>query len=212
MSLLPGNWLSDRQLAVLFVRDMGNYEQNRLNPATVLVQLRSNTAGVRFTGYHWRPSGNFLFICDSDRTLRAAQAVGEKVIKLPCLVRTATEVEACVQAMPHECEETVQWSVILKAPEGIRKIIWVGLPVPIAEHERTVGRISARCSIHSWTSPTDVLCFYDRPKQGGDVGQVTTALVRAIRRGSDLLATGRSMGLIRALTIGKGVIDGPPRQ
>jgi hypothetical protein len=207
MSLTPGSWLSDGKLAVLFVRDMGNYGQNRLDLSVVLMELRKNTAGVLFTGYHWRRSGNLLFVHDHDRDLLAARSVGEEVVKLPCLVRTAAEIEALVRALQHDCEETLQGSVILKTPGGIRKVIWVGLSRPIADYERMVGPISTRCSIFSWPSPTDVLCFYDRPKQGGDVGQVTAAVMRAIGDQDDLFATGRSMGLLRDLTIGQGIVQ-----
>jgi hypothetical protein len=102
MSLASGNWLSSRKRAILFVRDMGNYGQNRLDPASLLVQLRNNTAGVQFTGYHWRPSGNFLFVHDSDKSLREASAVCEVVTKLPCLVRTAAELEALVRVIRND--------------------------------------------------------------------------------------------------------------
>jgi len=50
MSLRPGNWLSSRGLAVLFVRDMGNYGQHRLDPRSVLVQLCKNTSVGRDWG------------------------------------------------------------------------------------------------------------------------------------------------------------------
>lgn len=180
MSLTPGNWLSLRRLAVLFIRDMGNYSQNRIIPATVLIELRKNAPGIQFTGYHWRPSGNFLFVHDRDSALLAASNVGEEVTKLPCLVRTAAEIEALIRVIPNECEETPQGSVILKRPEGTEKVIWVGLSRPITEHERIVGRINNRSSIFCWSSGTDVLCFYDRPKHGGDVGQVTTAVMRTL--------------------------------
>lgn len=207
MSLTPGNWLSRQKLSVLFVRDMGNYRQNRVDLASVLVKLRNHTAGVQYTGYHWRPSGNFLFLHESDKVLPLARAVGEEVTKLPCLVRAAAELEALVHSMPKNCEETPQGSVILKIPQGVRKVIWVGVSHPIAEDELMVGPISARCSIFNWPSQADVLCLYDRPKQGGDVGQVTTAFMRTIERKGDLFATGRSMGLLRDLTLGKGIIQ-----
>lgn len=212
MLLAPGNWLSSRKLAILFVRDMGNYGQHRVAPKTILAELRKNSVGVQFTACHWRPSGNFLFAHDTEETLVAARAIGEEVTNLPCLVRTSVEMEALVGALPKDCEETFQGSIVQDAPEGIRKVIWVGLSCSVPEDRRRIGAIGTRCSIHSWPTSRDVLCLYNRPKAGGDVGQVTTTVLRSIGVNADLFGTGRSMGLLRDLTRGKGIDDGPQCQ
>jgi hypothetical protein len=65
-----------------------------------------------------------------------------------------------------------------------------------------VGRIRIR----QWVSTRDALCLYDRQPEGGSVGQVRTAILRAVKRsvpGITVNATGRAMSVVKDIVSGR---------
>ena len=200
--------LTDLPLAVLFVRDMGNYGQNSLSVEEVFQELRSQSKRVRFIGYHRRRSGNFLFEESGEDSLEAARVVAEKVTRLPCLIRHFQDLDRIAKAIPRACVTTTKGSVVFKTNQGPRKVIWVGISKPIAEVSQFTGALTHRVSIIGWPTVQDVLCLYDRQASGGDVGQVTGAVVKALQRrgiGDNVIATGRAVSVIKDLLDGKWV-------
>ena len=76
----------------------------------------------------------------------------------------------------------------------------------VEERYHITGPINPRVDIYKWVSPSDVLLLYTRPQTGGDVGQVTTALLKHLKKNCVLLTqldgTGRAMGVIKDLVTG----------
>jgi hypothetical protein len=86
-------------------------------------------------------------------------------------------------------------------------VIFVALSQPVPR-ELQVSDASGRTEILSWPSARDVLCLYERPGESGDIGQVTRAVVKMVRKlggPSELYGTARAMGVICDLLAGRGV-------
>jgi len=199
---------SETELAVLLFVDMGNYGRNPYPIRDVFLKLKKATQVVQFVAYYWRRSGNFLFVNAGENSLSEAQRVGARIIGLPCVVRRLVDLEQVEKAVPAKAKITPGGSFVLPTASGPRKLIYIALSdsVPIEHH--MVGKVGIRGEILSWPSGRDVLSLYDRPSRGGDVGQVTNAVMTALhkRLGSDnLYATGRAIGVIRDLRSSKGL-------
>ena len=66
-------------------------------------------------------------------------------------------------------------------------------------------------SILSWPSGRDLLCLYSRPSRGGDVGQVTNAVLNTMRKNlgdGQWQGTGRAISVIHDLVHGTGLRTG----
>lgn len=174
---------------------MGNYGRNSLQPKEIFERLRTHSEAVQFLAYHWRRSGNFVFVDSGEKTRQRALEAGEAVIGLKCLFRTFSDLRKVNQAVPPDAE-IKNGSVILPTGE---KLIHVALSKAVIETARTTGRIGTRVEILTWPSSQDVLCSYDRPqKRGGDVGQVTNNILK-ILRDSSIYGTGRALSVIQDL-------------
>lgn len=195
-------------LAVLFPENMGNRGQNVLDVGETARKLARVSAGVPFVAYHWRISGNFVFQWTNETTIREAVEVGQQVIRLRCVARTFEELKR-VDALVPAAAEVIRNSVVLKTGSGSRRVIVVALSEPVSSELQMTGGASVRTEVLSWPSARDVLCLYERPGESGDVGQVTRAVVKAVKKlggPSDLYGTGRAMGVIRDLLSDRGVI------
>ena len=199
---------SKKVLAALFVVDMGNYDRNSLSLPETLLSLRKATQDVEFVGYHRRRSGNFVFVDSGDSSLGTAQLIGQRVTQLPCLVRRYADLRNVRQAVPSKAYTTPQGSIEIATSNGPRKIIWVGLSEDVHQLAHFTGSLNSRGTVCGCTSVRDVLCFYDRPSSGGNVGQVTRAIEKSLRqRGMNdhIVATGRALSVLGDLLEGKGI-------
>ena len=174
---------------------MGNYGHNRRPVKEIFEELRQDSQGARFIAYHWRPSGNFVFVDCGEETRKRALEAGEAITGLKCLIRTFCDLGKVTQAVSPEAQTTRKGSVILPSGE---KLIHVALSKAAIETVRLTGRIGARVEILAWSSPQDVLCAYARPSNGGDVGQVTNNVLKILRDPS-IHGTGRALSVIRDL-------------
>src|SRR5437867_3181756 len=114
-------------MAVLFPVNMNNRGQNVLSVREKFHQLSREPSQVEFVGYHFRPSGNFLFIDSGDGIVEAAVKIGKTVIGLPCLARKFSELENIFNAVPANTKVTERGSVFLDTSSGLRKLIYVAL-------------------------------------------------------------------------------------
>ena len=196
-------------LAVVLPIDMGNYGQNLLSVKETFIRLAAATSSIRFVKYHWRRSGNFLFIAEDTNAVQIAASIAQQVTGLPCLVRTIEQLRAVLTSLPSTVQATKRGSYFLMTADGPRKVIHVALSHDIQADERRMGTISPRVSVLSWPSGRDLLCLYLRPSRGGDVGQVTNAVLKAWRKThySDRLhGTGRAIGVIHDLVHDDGLL------
>ena len=189
--------------AVLLPIDMGNYGRNRRPVEEIFKELHDHSIGVRFVGYHWRPSGNFIFDDYGEEIRQKTLEAGEVVTGLRCLIRTFCDLRKVVQAVPPEAQTTRRGSVILPTGE---KLIHVALSKAVLETSRPTGRIVPRVEILAWPSSQDALCAYTRPPKGGDVGQVTDNVLKIFRKHSpDIYGTGRALSVIRDLLADRNI-------
>ena len=174
---------------------MGNYGQNCLSVKGTFEKLRDHSQDVQFIACHWRRSGNFVFIDSGQTTKQMALEIGEAVTGLKCLIRRFSDLEKVNQAVPRQAKTTGHGSVIL--PTGDKKLIHVALSQDVVDRDRKVGAIKLRVEILTWPTPQDVLCLYDRPQKGGDVGQVTNGVLAGLRKSHpDISGTGRALSVI----------------
>ena len=192
--------------AVLLVINMGNYGHNCLPVKETFKKFRQHSQEVEFIAYHQNQSGNFVFVDSGEETRKRALETGEAVTDLSCLVRGFSELKQVDQEVPPEAQTTRRGSVILPTGE---KLIHVALSKTVIEKARHIGRIGSRGSrveILVWPSPQDVLCLYDRPQEGGNVGQVTSKVLRFLRNHSpDIYGTGRALSVIRDLLTDRNI-------
>ena len=172
---------------------MGNYGRNSLQPKEIFERLRIHSEAVQFLAYHWRRSGNFVFVDSGEKTRQGALEAGEAVIGLKCLFRTFSDLRKVNQAVPPDAE-IKNGSVILPTGE---KLVHVALSRAVSISKQH-GKISLRVEILAWPSPRDVLCAYTRPPRGGDVGHVTNNVLK-IFRDPAIHGTGRALSVIRDL-------------
>ena len=205
------NSASLSELAVLLPVDMGNYKRNNLPVREMFEKLRRYSKEVEFIAYHWRRSGNFIFIDSGETTRKRALEIGEKLTALKCLTRRFSELRKVLQTMQPQIQVTKGGAMILPTPAGPRRLIHVALSHEVMEKTRRIGEIASRVEILAWPSPRYVLCLYNRPSNGGDVGHVTNKVLAVLRQSyfaSDLHGTGRTLGVIRDLLENRGLRAG----
>ena len=183
---------------------MGNYAHNSVEIRQIFQKLREATSEIQFLAYHPRRSGNFIFWPGANQEdLQKAKQIGEVVTKLPCLTRSRDSLLLANTQLPREIQSTTRGSLYLETGKGPRKIILVMLSESVEERYHITGPINFRVDIYKWVYPSDVLLLYTRPQTGGDVGQVTTALLKHLKKNCALLTqldgTGRAMGVIKDL-------------
>jgi hypothetical protein len=103
---------------------------------------------------------------------------------------------------------TIRGSVVLATDSGTKRVILVAMSELVPSGFAKTGAVSSRVSVLSWPSSRDIVCLYDRPGESGDVGEVTRAVVKATKKlgGSPALCeTGRTMGVIRDLLVGRNM-------
>lgn len=188
------------RIAALFPIDMGNYERNTFPVRETFTKLNNNSTDVKFIAYHWRRSGNFLFEDLGEDSLIKAKDIAERVLGLACLVRPERVLKKIFGNVPPNSATTKGGSIVLSTSAGLKKIIYVALIEDVVERYRVVGSITSRVEVLKWVSPKDVLCLYDRPGKGGDVGEVTTAVLKKLHLISSLghiKGTGRALSVIQ---------------
>ncbi len=191
--------------AVLFPIDMGNYKRNSLPIPAIFESLRKASRTAQFVGYHWRRSGNFVFTASHENLLPSVAELGQAVTGLPCIVRKIEELRVVLGAVPAETHSTQGGSVVLHTSKGPQKLIHIALSSDVAPGLQAMAQLSSRVSILKWPSSHDVLCMYSRPSVGGDVGQVTQAVLNYLEKkapGVGWHATGRAIGVIREIVEG----------
>jgi len=107
--------------------------------------------------------------------------------------------------MPKGAETSKRGSVVLQTLSGMRRVIYVALSRNVPIEFRFVGQTVPRISVISWPSERDVLCLYDRPRESGDVGQVTRAVVAKLNKhvtAPEFFGIGRALGVIRGILSG----------
>ena len=199
-------------LAVLFPVNMGNRGQNELHCGRMIQKLaRAGDTTVRFVGYHWRRSGNFMFHDTGTDAIRAAVTVCGQATGLKSVARRFPELFRADWSVP-EAETTRHGSVVLPGSNEAMRLVAVFLSESIGPTLRATGPIRQDIHVLSWPSDSDVICAYQRPGEGGDVGQVTRAIVQDFKsRGAarDVFGSGRSVGLLREILKGSGLRPKP---
>jgi hypothetical protein len=198
-------------LGVVFPVNMGNRGQNEIPPETVFRSLCRSGDDPQFVGYHWRRSGNFLFVRpDPEAEFKAMVAVSS-VTKLESIPRSFSALVKLNWHVPIDALTTRGGSVMVgEASEGWR-LIAVFLSEGVRPEKRIVGHLAPKIRALAWPSAQDVLCAYQRPGEAGDVGQVTRAVVmklRSITMSPLLLGSGRAVGVVRDILCGKNLRDG----
>lgn len=195
----------DNKLGALFPVDMGNYGRNRFPPRSMFLDLKRYSPQIPFIGYHRRASGNFVFEQQSNADLDEAVEIAQRVTKLRCIARSFRNLADVREAVPSAIR-TPRGSVVLQEGPRVRRVVFVAVSKPIISQLRVMNLISPRVEVVEWVSASDVVCLYDRPKAGGDVGQVTGALLRALRRtglAASLIGTGRALSVVYDLLDGR---------
>jgi hypothetical protein len=195
--------------AALLVLDMGNYGRNKLSIPETYAKLKEASTVFRFVAYHFRRSGNFIFEYDPTGAPAFAAALGERVIGLPGVVRTWSDLRTILAATPAGAHRTPKGAILVGSGSAVRRVIVVALTDPVPARFQFTGPISQRgnsVEIVAWPSDLDVVCLYNRPQKGGDVGEVTAQVLAALfDRGfaSELRGTGRAMGVIADILDGR---------
>jgi hypothetical protein len=156
----------------------------------------------------WRRSGNFLFTVEKKTALQAVEKLGQEVTGLSCIVRKLHDLKSVLAALPAEAQSTKGGSVVLHTSSGPQKLIHVALSSDVPVDQQTQGPLTSRVRILTWPSSRDLLCLYSRPSVGGDVGQVTQAVLGHLQTKmptSTLRGTGRAISVIKEIVEGKGL-------
>jgi len=136
------------------------------------------------------------------------EKLGQDVTGLSCIVRTLHELKAVLAALPAEAQSTKGGSIVLHTSNGPQKLIHVALSSDVPVDQQTQGPLTSRVRILTWPSSRDLLCLYSRPSVGGDVGQVTRAVlghVQIIMPTMTWRGTGRAISVIKDIVEGKGL-------
>jgi len=191
-------------LAAMFVVDAENYGRNRLNPREAFLALKEGAPNVGWIAFHPRPpSAVFLF---EDRSPEEAGRAGVRILGLDCVVRRFPDLVRLDSATPVDAVTTPRGSVVVGRGGKRLRVIAVMLAEAAAVGDCAVGRLSGRVDLVCWASGCDAVCLYDRPAKGGNVGQVTTVVVRSLRKSGHPLGgrpTGRAMSVIRDVVHGR---------
>jgi len=195
-------------LGVTLPVNMGNRGRNELPPRSVFARLHGRPGDIAFLGYHWRRSGNFVFVDEgSDAAARAGEALA-RIIGLRCIGRGFPALTRVDWRVPSDVATTKGGSVVMTDPSGVWRVIAVFLSAAIPPSAQFTGMVTGRIRLLCWPSERDVLCAYDRPGEAGDVGQVTRAVVArlASTHATQLLVgSGRAVGVIRDILRGRGL-------
>jgi len=188
-------------LAAMFVVDAEHYGRHRLDPAKAFRRLKKTAPRASWVAFHRRPpSAAFVFRGDPTTNVRDVAATGAHALGLACIVRTFPELVRLEAATPSHAVTTPGGSVVVVRGGKRLRIIAVLCSEDVAHGEQDVGHLSRNVEVLSWVSPRDAICAYARPLRGGSVGQVTTTVLRQIRRKrarAPLMATERAMSVIR---------------
>jgi hypothetical protein len=198
-------------LGVVFPVNMGNRGQNEISPETVFRSLCRSGEDPQFVGYHWRRSGNFLFVRPDPEAEVKAMAAVSSVTKLESIPRSFVALVKLDWHVPIDAKTTRGGSVVLGEASGSWRLIAVFLSEGVRPEKRIVGHLAPRIKVLAWPSAQDVLCAYQRPGEAGDVGQVTRAAVLKLRSMTvcpQLLGSGRAIGVVRDILCGKNLRDG----
>jgi len=194
-------------LGVVLPENMGNRGQNVLSISDAFQRLALASMEVEFVGHHRRPSGNFVFRYRADAEIQKAASVAEEVLRLRCVARSFLHLEGVCANVPANAE-VLRTSVVVRTQERLQRVVFVGLSEDVPVEHQVLGALTPKIELISWPSRRDVLCLYDRPGEAGDVGQVTRAVVKRIRRSRatpDLFGTGRALSVIHDLLAGRYV-------
>ena len=138
-TMMSDSRLNAMPLAVVLPIDMGNYGQNSLGVQETFRRLARASPTIPFISYHWRRSGNFLFIAKDVNAVQRVASIGQQVIGLSCLVRTIEELRAVLIAVPIGVQASKGGSYSLTTPDGPRKVIYVALSHDIPADHRIAG-------------------------------------------------------------------------
>jgi hypothetical protein len=198
-------------LGVVFPVNMGNRGQNEIPPGAVFRSLCRFGEDPQFVGYHWRRSGNFLFVRPDPEAGFKAVAALSSVTKLESISRSFSALVKLDWRIPIDAKTTRGGSVVVGDASGSWRLIAVFLSEGVRPEKRIVGHLAPRIKVLAWPSAQDVLCAYQRPGEAGDVGQVTRAAVvklRSITMSPQLFGSGRAVGVVRDILCGRNLRDG----
>ncbi len=202
-------------LGVVFSVNMGNRGQNEIPPRAVFRDLRRLSDGAQFVGYHWRRSGNFIFVRSDTESDATAATVVASVTKLDAISRSFSALFHVDWGAPVGTKTTPGGSVILDESPRTWRLIVVFLSADVPPEKQIVGSLTPKIRTLTWPSARDVLCAYDRPGEAGDVGHVTRAAVlklRGVATLPGLLGSGRAMSVVRDILRGHNLRDTTPQQ
>ena len=191
-------------LAAMFVVDAENYGRNRLDPREAFLALKMGAPSVGWIAFHPRPPSAVFLL--EDRSPDETNRAGKTVLGLDCVVRRFPDLIRLDCATPVAAVTTPRGSVVVARGGKRLRVIAVMLVEAADVDVRAMGRLAGRVELVCWASGCDVVCLYDRPAKGGNVGQVTTAVVRSLRQSGHALGgrpTGRAMGVIRDVVHGR---------
>jgi hypothetical protein len=98
--------------------------------------------------------------------------------------------------------------VILNEPTSLWRAIAVFLSEAVRPERQIGGNLTPKIKVLGWPSDRDVVCAYHRPGEAGDVGEVSRAVVRKLRKilgQSTIRGSGRSIGVVRDLIGGRNL-------
>ena len=191
-------------LAAMFVVDAENYGRNRLDPREAFVALKKGAPNVSWIAFHPRPPSAVFLL--EDRSPEETNRAGKTMLGLDCVVRRFPDLIRLDCATPVDAVTTPRGSVVVARGGKQLRVIAVMLMQAPDVGDRAMGRLADRVELVCWASGCDAVCLYDRPAKGGNVGQVTTAVVRSLLRSGHALGgrpTGRAMGVIRDVVHGR---------
>lgn len=195
-------------LGVVFPVNMGNRGRNEIPPQTVFRNARLSEVDHEIVGYHWRRSGNFIFLRQTADSESNAVHLVASITKLGCISRSFSALVQLSWQVPVSARRTAYGSMILDDPSGVWRLVALFLSDEVPAEKRLIGAVSPQIKLLSWPSSRDVLCAYDRPGEPGDVGQVTRKAVTSLRKVAALpmlVGSGRAFGVVHDILCGRNL-------
>jgi len=201
-----------------FVVDLGNYGRNSVTPSVIFDELRrNNNDQFTFTGYHRRRSGNFVL----EVKLATPVATVEKVVSdainqaanhtlnkdFRVIFRTLSLLKSMVLYARNNLGLQPNSSDVVQNRKKFKIVaVFAGRGLLEAKENlplRVSSRVVIIADFHDISS--SFLTLYDRPIEGGDMGEPAVKLRNFLRKSSGyhLICTGRAISVIDDIVLGK---------